>query len=55
MGPLEVDRCWFEGFDKAIEVAAGFTTDMRISQTMIVPAIDELHSKLNQATGTAGV
>ena len=38
MGPLEVDRCWFEGFDKAIEVAAGYTTDIRISQTMIVPA-----------------
>jgi hypothetical protein len=39
MGPLEVDRCWFEGFDKAIEVAAGFMTEIRVSQTMIVPAI----------------
>ena len=33
-----MERCWFEGFDEAIEVAAGYTTEMRISQTMIVPA-----------------
>jgi hypothetical protein len=32
-----VERCWFEGFDEAIEVAAGYTTEMRISQTIIVP------------------
>ena len=38
MGKLEVDRCWFEGFDQAIEVAADNKTHMRISQTMIVPS-----------------
>jgi hypothetical protein len=35
---IEVDRCWFEGFDQAIELEAGYGTDVRISQTMIVPA-----------------
>jgi hypothetical protein len=38
MGALELKRCWFEGFDEAIEVEAGYSTQMRISQTMIVPA-----------------
>ena len=38
MGALEVERCWFEGFDEAIEVEAGYKTEMRMSQTMIVPA-----------------
>ena len=38
LGPVEVDRCWFEGFDEAIELAAGYETKVRISQTMIVPA-----------------
>jgi hypothetical protein len=38
LGPVDIERCWFEGFDEAIEVAAGYTTEMRISQTMIVPA-----------------
>ena len=38
LGPVDVERCWFEGFDEAIEVTAGYTTEMRISQTMIVPA-----------------
>jgi eukaryotic-like serine/threonine-protein kinase len=38
LGPVDVERCWFEGFDEAIEVAAGYTTEMRIRQTMIVPA-----------------
>ena len=39
---LEVDRCWFEGFDSAIEVAANFRTDVHIAETMIVrsPARD---------------
>ena len=38
MGSLEVDRCWFEGFDQAIDVGATSTTHVEISQTMIVPA-----------------
>jgi serine/threonine-protein kinase len=37
MGALEVARCWFEGFDEAIDVDAGYSTQVRISQTMIVP------------------
>ena len=37
MGGLEVDRCWFEGFDDAIEVDANYGTQMKITQTMIVP------------------
>src|SRR5262249_22309253 len=36
-GRLEVDRCWFEGFDKAIELYAVDRTPTRISQTMFVP------------------
>jgi eukaryotic-like serine/threonine-protein kinase len=38
LGPVDVERCWFEGFDEAIEVTAGYSTEIRISQTMIVPA-----------------
>src|ERR1017187_8761242 len=38
MGMLDVDRCWFEGFDQAIEVAADNRTQIRISQTMILPS-----------------
>ncbi len=38
MGALEVDRCWFEGFDKAIEVVANSNARVKISQTMIVPS-----------------
>ena len=35
---LEVDRCWFEGFDTAIEISADHRTGVRISETMIVRA-----------------
>jgi eukaryotic-like serine/threonine-protein kinase len=38
IGVLEVDRCWFEGFDSAIEVAAELRTSVRIKHTMIVRA-----------------
>lgn len=38
MGALEVERRWFEGFDESIEVEAGYATQMRMIQTMIVPA-----------------
>ena len=48
MGALEVNRCWIEGFDKAIDVAADHRTHMKISQTMIVPTA--MHS-LIQARG----
>jgi len=37
-GALEVDHCWFEGFDKAIEFSTVNRTPARIQQTMIVPA-----------------
>jgi eukaryotic-like serine/threonine-protein kinase len=37
-GALEVDHCWFEGFDKAIELSAVNRTPARIQQTMIVLA-----------------
>jgi serine/threonine-protein kinase len=38
-GSLDVDRCWFEGFDKAIQLV-GIETNLpppRLRQTMIVP------------------
>jgi eukaryotic-like serine/threonine-protein kinase len=37
-GALEVDRSWFEGFDKAVELSVINSTPARIHQTMIVPA-----------------
>jgi serine/threonine protein kinase len=37
-GALEVDRSWFEGFDKAVELSVSNSTPARIQQTMIVPA-----------------
>ena len=43
MGALEIERCWFEGFDNAVEVEANNATQMRISQTMIVP---DFHRRL---------
>jgi serine/threonine-protein kinase len=39
---LVVDRCWFQGFDKAIEFCAFSGSDARIQQTMIVPASELL-------------
>ena len=39
-GALEVDRCWFEDFDTAIEVSAINRTVTRIQQTMIVLAVE---------------
>ena len=36
-GALEVNRCWFQGFDTAIEVSAVHGTSTQIQQTMIVP------------------
>ena len=36
IGVLEVNRCWFEGFDSAIEVAAESRTNVQVRQTMIV-------------------
>ena len=38
IGVLDLDRCWFEGFDSVIEVAADYRTSVRMSQTMIVRA-----------------
>ena len=38
IGVLEIERCWFEGFDNAIDVAATHKTNVRIAQTMIVRA-----------------
>jgi hypothetical protein len=43
-GALEVDRCWFEGFDRAIEINAVDRIPARIQQTMIVPAPDQSQS-----------
>ena len=54
IGVLEVDRCWFEGFDSAIEVAADFRTNVRIRQTMIVRLQSEIQPKFNQAKVTVG-
>jgi serine/threonine-protein kinase len=35
-GALEVDRCWFQGFDKAIDILASHGNTARLQQTMIV-------------------
>ena len=53
MGALEVDCCWFEGFDQAIDVTASYMTHMRISQTMIVPASgrDLAHAQVGEWYG----
>jgi eukaryotic-like serine/threonine-protein kinase len=37
-GSLEVDHCWFQGFDRAIEIDPANRKPTRIQQTMIVPA-----------------
>ncbi len=37
-GALEIDRCWFDGFDKTIELSASNKSPAQIRQTMIVPA-----------------
>jgi serine/threonine-protein kinase len=37
-GSLEVKRCWFQGYDKAIDVDAMSRSPALIQQTMIVPA-----------------
>jgi len=37
-GALEVDRCWFQGFDKAIELSAVDRMATRVQQTIIVLA-----------------
>jgi eukaryotic-like serine/threonine-protein kinase len=49
MGPVDVDRCWFEGFDEAVELTAGYTTEMRMSQTMVVPAPE--HGPIQEQPG----
>jgi serine/threonine-protein kinase len=36
-GVLEINHCWFEGFDKAIEVDADNKSHTIVRQTMIVP------------------
>ena len=36
---LKVDRCWFEGFDTAINILSFEGTVARIRQTMIVPRV----------------
>jgi eukaryotic-like serine/threonine-protein kinase len=38
-GVLEVNRCWFQGFDEAINITAMNRTPARIRQTMFVPAL----------------
>ncbi|MHB1559296.1 MAG: serine/threonine-protein kinase [Isosphaeraceae bacterium] len=38
-GSLVLDRCWFEGFDEAIQVRVFGTTTTRISRTMVVPGV----------------
>ena len=60
-GSLVVDRCWFLGFDKAIEIDAYDGTIARIQQTMIVPATGpamawvKLKKPVTVICGSAGV
>jgi eukaryotic-like serine/threonine-protein kinase len=39
-GKLNVNRCWFEGFDEAIDIAPMINAFTHIQQTMIVSAAD---------------
>ena len=39
IGVLDLDRCWFEGFDSVIDVAGDLRTSVRMSHTMIVRAL----------------
>ena len=39
-GRLNINRCWFEGFDNAIDIAAMINAPAHIQQTMIVPTFD---------------
>jgi eukaryotic-like serine/threonine-protein kinase len=48
---LEVDRCWFEGFDSAIEVAAESRTNVQIRQTMIVRAAVRESTETSRSEG----
>jgi serine/threonine protein kinase len=40
-GALTVDRCWFQGFDEAVEVAAMGKAHTQIRQTVFFPAGDQ--------------
>jgi serine/threonine protein kinase len=42
-GRLNINRCWFEGFDNPVEIAAMINEPARIAQTMIVPTFDLAH------------
>jgi hypothetical protein len=44
-GKLNVNRCWFEGFDEAIDIVAMINAPAHIQQTMIVPAVDLAQSQ----------
>jgi len=44
-GRLNINRCWFEGFDDAIDIAAMINAPARIRQTMIVPSVDWAQSR----------
>jgi len=48
-GSLEVDRCWFQGFDRAIEIDTVDRIPARIQQTMIVPAPESAPDRLQSA------
>ena len=51
MGALEIERCWFEGFDDAIEADADYRTEMKISQTMIVPSSERAPNQTQLSEG----
>jgi serine/threonine protein kinase len=50
-GRLEVDRCWFEGFDNAIELSALYQAPNQIRQTMIVAAPGQTQEQLPELYG----
>lgn len=50
-GKLNLNRCWFEGFDKAIEIAALTNAPTHIQQTMIVSASDPAQTQSQLVEG----
>jgi eukaryotic-like serine/threonine-protein kinase len=48
-GSLEVERCWFQGFDLAFKIDAIDRIPARIQQTMIVPAPESAPARLQSA------
>jgi eukaryotic-like serine/threonine-protein kinase len=52
-GMLTIDRCWFQGFDEAVEIAAMGKTRAHIEQTVIFPAVNSITAQAPEWYGWA--